>query len=454
MTNNELWQAVLGELELTVSKPSFTTWFKHTHIASYENGVVVVGVPNAFTQGWLEKKHHQLILKILNNLTGRGVNTMTYKIEGAQPSMRLGENILERPLNLDEIKPRDAPPPQLDKNGLNPKYTFENFIVGKGSELAHAAAQAVAGKPGAAYNPLFIYGGVGLGKTHLLQAVGQACAKTHKNYRILYVTCEGFTNDFVNAVRTQQLRNFKDKYRGVDLLLIDDVQFIGGKEGSQEELFHTFNELHQSNKQMVLTSDRQPKEIPALEARLLSRLQWGMIVDIGSPDFETRVAILETKCKERGMQLDGAVLNYVATTIQSNVRELEGALNKMLAYSQFKNIQMTVGTAKMLLQTLESGPQRKNISPKHVISTVAGYFELKIDELLGESREKRLAVPRQITMYILRNMLKVSFPSIGDEIGGRDHTTAMHACDKIKKELDVNFQLKQDIENIRQQLYS
>lgn len=454
MTNNELWQAVLGELELTISKPSFTTWFKYTRIVSFENGVVVIGVPNNFTQGWLEKKHQGLILKILNTLTGRGVATIAYRVENAQPvGLRSQENVLEKPLNLDEIKLKDEPKPQMDKYGLNPKYTFANFIVGKGSELAHAAAQAVAVKPGVAYNPLFIYGGVGLGKTHLLQAVGHECIKNNKNFKFLSVTCEKFTSDFVHAVRTQQLKDFKDRYRGADLLLIDDVQFIGGKEGSQEELFHTFNELHQFNKQMVLTSDRQPKEIPSLEARLLSRLQWGMIVDIGSPDFETRVAILGSKCKEKGVQLEEAVINYVATTVQSNVRELEGALNKLIAYSQFKNIQMNVATAKALLQTMEVAPQKKNILPKHVVSIVANYFDLRIDELLGESREKRLAVPRQISMFLLRDLLKVSFPSIGNELGGRDHTTAIHACDKIKKELDINFQLKQDVDNIRQRLY-
>lgn len=455
MTNNELWQAVLGELELTISKPSFTTWFKYTRIVSFENGVVVIGVPNNFTQGWLEKKHQQLILKVLNNLTGKGVNTITYRVENAQPAgARPQENILEKPLNLDEIKLREEPRPQLDKYGLNPKYTFTNFIVGKGSELAHAAAQAVATKPGIAYNPLFIYGGVGLGKTHLLQAVGHECIKNNRNFKFLSITCEKFTNDFVNAVRTQQLKDFKERYRGVDLLLIDDVQFIGGKEGSQEELFHTFNELHQFNKQMVLTSDRQPKEIPSLEARLLSRLQWGMIVDIGSPDFETRIAILESKCREKGVRFEEPVISYVATTVSSNVRELEGALNKLIAYCQFKNVQMNVATAKVLLQTLEVAPQKKNILPKHVVVAVANYFELRIDDLLGESREKRLAVPRQISMFLLRDLLKVSFPSIGDELGGRDHTTAIHACGKIKKEMDINFQLKQDVENIRQKLYS
>jgi chromosomal replication initiator protein len=337
---------------------------------------------------------------------------------------------------------------------LNPKYSFSNFIVGKQNELAHAASQAVSSQLGGVYNPLFLYGGVGLGKTHLLQAVGNEIKKQNPEKKVLYVTCETFTNDFINAVRTGKAKEFKDNYRTVDLLLIDDIQFITGKEGTQEEFFHTFNALHQNNKQIILSSDRPPKAIPALENRLLSRFEWGMMADIGSPDFETRTAILSSKCREKNYILEAEILHHIATVIQRNVRELEGALNKIIAFHQFKNIIPTIESTKPILASFQPTKTNKTVTPKQVIQTVATYFDLQIPELLGKSREKRLAFPRQIIMFILREEMKASYPSIGTELGGRDHTTAMHAYDKISCRLQDDEKLQNDLELIKQRLYA
>jgi chromosomal replication initiator protein len=338
--------------------------------------------------------------------------------------------------------------------GINPKYTFTTFVVGKGNELAHAAAQAVAARPGEAYNPLFIYGGVGLGKTHLIQAIGNAMLETNPQTKILYVSSEKFTNEFVNSVKEGRAREFKNRYRNVDLLLIDDIQFIGGKEQTQEEFFHTFNELHQQGKQVVLTSDRPPKAIPALEDRLRSRFEWGMIADISAPDLETRVAILQKKAQEKQFDIEQTLLTLIATNVQSNIRELEGALNKVIAFHQLKNIAPTQESVKSLLASFAEQNMRRSITPREMISEVSNYFDLKIDDILGKSREKRLAFPRQIIMFLLREELKLSYPSIGEELGGRDHTTAMHAHTKIASEIESDLKLKQDIELIKQRLYA
>ncbi len=337
---------------------------------------------------------------------------------------------------------------------LNPKYLFDTFIVGKGNELAHAAAIAVAQNPGTKYNPLFIYGGVGLGKTHLAQAIGNEVVRRTPSTKILYVTCEKFINEFIQAVKNNRGKEFKDTYRNVDLLLIDDIQFLTGRDGTQEEFFHTFNTLHQNNKQVVLTSDRPPQQIPALEHRLISRFQMGMTADISSPDFETRMAILETKCKERSYDLDAEIVRHIATVVQSNVRELEGALNKIIAYYQFKNLKPSIDGAKSLLASFNPSQTKKNVSAKQIITTVSGYFDVTPADMLGKCREKRLAFPRQIIMYLMREEMRSSYPSIGHELGGRDHTTAMHAYSKIESEVESDPKLRQDIDLIKQRLYN
>ncbi|MBU0649397.1 chromosomal replication initiator protein DnaA [Patescibacteria group bacterium] len=453
----KIWQATLGELELNLSKANFTTWFRNTYIASLENDKVIVCVPNTFTKAWLEKKYNQAIIKSLRNIAGTPIKEIIYKVEVRPQSEVISElKIQTIEKKLDE-GPRVPVIPQKDQwceVGLNPKYTFKNFVVGKGNELANAAAQAVTVKPGEVYNPLFIYGGVGLGKTHLLQGIGHEVLARNTQARVLYVTCERFTNDFIHAVRGGRAKEFKDTYRGVDVLLVDDIQFLTGKEGTQEEFFHTFNALHQNNKQIILSSDRPPKAIPALEHRLMTRFEWGMMADISSPDFETRVAILENKCKEKKSELEREFLEHIAKTIQSNVRELEGALNKIIAYHQFKSILPTMETIDEILQSFSPVQKRKSIAPRQLIDVVAQYFDVKINELLGKSREKRLAFPRQIIMYLLREEMKTSYPAIGEVIGGRDHTTAMHAFEKISRLSKEDEQLKHDLELILDKLYN
>lgn len=460
MTNNEIWQAVLAELELAISKANFNTWFKNTGIVSFNDGQVILCVPNTFNQAWIEKKHHHQIIQSLERITALPIRKLEYKIENIK-------NVVEQTINTSlssqttpdpekmSFQAPSLPPAQPINHGfsINAKYAFDSFVVGKGSELAFTAAKAVADRPGEAYNPLFIYGGVGLGKTHLLQAVGNELLRKNPQTNILYVSAEKFTNDFITSLRSGGARDFQNRYRTIDALLIDDIQFIAGKDASQESFFHTFNELHQANKQVILTSDRPPKAIPALEDRLKSRFEWGMIVDVSAPDFETRVAILGKKCQEKNFFLDEKTLSTVATIVQSNIRELEGALNKIIAYHQLKNIEPTAESVKSILSSFDSSSARRSVTSQQLIETVCSFFSVTTENVCGKSREKKLSYPRQIIMYLLRNDLKMSFPSIGDELGGRDHTTAMHANEKIIKDAENDLKLKQELELIRQRLY-
>lgn len=458
MSPSDIWQATLGELELQLSKAHFMTWFKHTYISAMGDGHITINVPNAFTKTWLEKKYNMAILKSLQHVLNIPIREVSYEVKmpGAQTISLPKENVIIGSPTLGRTPHSQTMQitETVNKYGLRLNYTFENFIVGKGNELAHAAALAVAENPGIKYNPLFIYGGVGLGKTHLLQAIGHRLLIKKQGCKLLYITCEQFTNDFVNAMRSGQGKEFKDRYRNVDLLLIDDIQFITGKEATQEELFHTFNTLHQYGKQVVYTSDRPPKGIIGIEERMRSRLEWGGIVDISSPDFETRMAILSQKCEEKQIFISPEVLQYIASTLQSNVRELEGALNKIVANHQLHDTPITLEGTKILLNSFTANIDKKILNSKFLIETVINYFDLTLEDIVGKSREQRLAFPRQIIMYLLREELRVSFPSIGKEIGGRDHTTAMHACDKIKKEIENNEKTKKDVEIIKQRLYS
>lgn len=458
MTNHELWQAVLAELELNISKANFITWFKNTGVISFQEGCAALCVPNAFTRAWLEKKYHQTIVRSLERVSGKPIKKLEYHIDSPK---QIVEQTIEQqaPVAL----PVFAPEPTAVRAeitatnqgfALNPKYTFENFVVGKSSELVFAAAQAVCQRPGTAYNPLFIYGGVGLGKTHLLQAVGNELRRQNPNLSIMYVSAERFSNDFINSIRERLTREFQARYRQIDLLLIDDIQFIAGKEGTQESFFHTFNELHQQNKQVVFTSDRPPKAIPALEDRLRSRFEWGMIADISAPDFETRVAILARKCAEKNFPLTEKTLQLVAATVQSNIRELEGALNKIMVYHQLKSAIPTQESVKALLSGWGGGGgNRQAITPKQLLDAVGQFYNLSSEDLLSKNREKRVALPRQIIMFLMRVELKMSYPAIGDELGGRDHTTAMHAYEKIFHGIEDDLKLKQEIELLRQRLY-
>jgi len=448
MNNDQLWQAVLGEIELNLSKANFTTWFNNTFISNYDDEKVVVCVPNTFTKAWLEKKYHSQIIKALESIGNKKIKKIYYKVE-IRKNSPVGDLLKKIKLKKDDSNEKIL---AINRFGLNSRYLFNSFIVGKGNELAHAACQAVSANPGNAYNPLFIYGGVGLGKTHLLQAIGhEVSTKTDK---ILYVTSEKFTNDYIQAVKSGKAKDFKEKYRNVDLLLIDDVQFMAGKDGTQEEFFHTFNELHQTDKQIVITSDKQPKLIPALEKRLLSRFEWGMIVDIIRPDIETRTAILEAKCKEKNYSLDEEILNFIASNVQNNIRELEGALNRLIAYHEFNNSKPTLDTTKNILNSLIANIKTKSTTSKNIMNAVSDFFDVQIKEITGKSRKKELVYPRQITMYLMRKELNTSYPTIGQELGGRDHTTAMHAYNKIIREIDNNEKVKQDIESVKQVLYN
>lgn len=464
MLNHETWQTVLAELELSISKANFITWFKNTGIISQEAGQVIVCVPNAFTRAWMEKKYHQLIVKSLERITGKPVRKLEYKIDSIK-------NIPEQSDAVAVVTPENMPTPTevspapqsyhhynapTNNNGgftVNPKYTFESFVVGKGSELAYAAAQAVVDRPGVAYNPLFVYGGVGLGKTHLIQAVGNELLKKNPATQIMYVSAEKFSNDFIHSIKDRTAKDFQTRYRHIDLLLIDDIQFIAGKEGTQESFFHTFNELHQANKQVILTSDRPPKAIPALEDRLKSRFEWGMIADISAPDFETKVAILAKKCTEKNFQMPEKILQAIASNNQTNIRELEGALNKIIVYHQLKNTPPTIESVKSLLSSLVNFSAKQLLTPSQLIDTAGQFYSLNREDILGKNREKKISLPRQVIMFLMREELKMSYPAIGDELGGRDHTTAMHAHEKIARESESDLKLKQEIDLLRQRMY-
>ena len=456
MTNLEIWQAVLGEMELNISRANFTTWFKSTFISTLEDEKAIISVPNTFTKAWLEKKYHKDIMQALEKVIQKKIKEIIYKVELMKKTASIGENVDGLSAKTQVLGTESEPAAKefkANRFGLNPQYIFDSFIVGKNNQLAHAAAKAVAANPGSAYNPLFIYGGVGLGKTHLLQAIGNEIAKIN-NKKPLYTTSEKFTNDYVNAIRTGRAKEFKDFYRNVDLLLVDDIQFMGGKDSTQEEFFHTFNELHQSNRQIVVTSDRQPKAIQLLEERLKSRFEWGMIVDIMQPDIETRAAILEAKCREKSYTLDREILTYIASIVQNNIRELEGALNRVIAYHQFNQAEPTLDSTKEILANIANNLPSRSITPKLIIEAVAKFYDVSIIDLTGQSRKKELVTPRQIAMFLMREQINTSFPTIGNEFGGRDHTTAIHACNKVAEEIKQNQRKKQELESIKQLIYS
>ncbi len=454
MTNQQLWQAVLGELELTLSKANFTTWFRQTAISICENQRVVVVVPNTFTQSWLEKKYHVSILKTLRKLTNNEVKEVLYKVEALKNVYQ--PTPAERTVVVEAIEQARPEPQKAYSNefGINQKFNFENFVIGKHNELAHAASMAVAKAPGSVYNPLFIYGGVGLGKTHLVQAIGNQILQQNPDAKILYASCEKFTNDYITAVKQGRASEFQQKYRGVDVLLIDDIQFITGKEGTQEAFFHTFNALHQNNKQVVITSDRPPKAIATLEARLQSRFECGLIADVTYPDVETRLAILQAKCHEKNVEMDPVILQYLAENFQENVRELEGALTRITAQHDLQDQEPTLDSVKKMLVGMKLSGNKKAITPRELITLVAEFYGVPMPDILGVSRKKALVVPRQITMYLLREEMRKSFPQIGEELGGRDHTTAMHAYEKVSRLVEEDEQIKQEINSLKQRLYA
>lgn len=448
MTNEELWQAVLAQMQLNISPANFSTWFKNTKIISQKNGVVFVGVANSFVKEWLENKYCKAIFKILHNLD-KEIKEVKYVV--TRQDLKVFDKPSQSSSLLNQLEFQEF---TVDKEtNLNPKYTFDNFVVGPFNELPHAAAQAIVKSPGFVYNPLFIYGGVGLGKTHLLQAIGNEIIKNFPQKKVKYVPSEKFITKVVSAIRNQDMDNFRLKYRAIDVLIIDDVQFLTGKEKTQEEFFHIFNDLYERSKQIVISSDRPPKAIPVLTERLRSRFEGGMIADIGYPDYETRVAILKAKTREKGVELSSEILDYIATNFQKNIRELEGALNRIVVYKKINNQTPDLETVKSLLKNLLFTPP-KVVTPKKIIKVVAEFFDLRERDLLTNSRKKEVVKPRQIAMYLLREELKSSYPFIGRKFGGKDHTTAIYAYEKISSELNKNKNLAEEINLIKQQISS
>ncbi|KKS25139.1 MAG: Chromosomal replication initiator protein DnaA [Candidatus Yanofskybacteria bacterium GW2011_GWA1_44_21] len=453
MTNEELWKAVLGEMELSLSRATFITWFKNTVIIARDRNSVVVSVPNGFIKEWLENKFNKKILQSIRTLSPE-VREVKYAVGRPKPETLkhdISKVILEKEL---EEKSTPADDQDIDSvTNLNKRYSFESFIVGSNNELAHAASQGVTKSPGRMYNPLFLYGGVGLGKTHLLHAIGNKLFSENRARRVLYTSAERFTVDIVEAIRNKTIEEFKNNCSKLDLLMIDDIQFIAAKEKTQEIVFSVFNELYGKNKQIILSSDRPPQAIAALEERLRSRFQGGMIADIGIPDYETRLAILRAKCNLKNQSFEDDVLSYIATHIQKNVREIEGALNRVIAFSQIYNRVPDVKEVKNILNAYLTTPYRKT-SPQTILKSVADFYSISINDLLKRSRKKEVVKPRQIAMFLLREETKLSFPEIGQKLGGRDHSTVIHACEKIRGESAGDEPLKQELVLIKERVYN
>jgi chromosomal replication initiator protein len=451
-----LWQSVLGEIELSISHAAFTTWFKNTELLDSSDNVVTIAVPNIFAKRQFEVKFNDQIKAVLEK-NGVSPERITYTVkttgkktvsrETTATQSRAGVDELLAPISSQERQPA-----ALGVSGLNPRDPFSNFIVGSSNDLAYAACQAVAANPGTKYNPLFLYGGVGLGKTHLMQAVGNEIATNQPGSRILYINTETFTKDFIESMRFKK-KGVSDKYRNVDVLIVDDMQFIAGKEKTQEEFFHTFNALHQTNKQIIISSDKPPKSIPTLTERLRSRFEWGMSIDIQMPDFETRCAIVETKASLSGIELGRETIEYLANNIKTNVRELEGALNQLLAYAEMRGVTPDISTAEGLIGNVrQSRPQ--HVTPKQIIDKTARHFQIETKEICSPKRDKHIVVPRQIAMYLLRSELHLSFPKIAGELGRKDHTTAIHSVEKIEKAIKLDFMIREQVAEIREKLYA
>jgi len=460
MNNDDLWKAVLGEIELILSKPQFITWFKDTFILSNEGGHIVIGVPNGFSKEWLENKFNTKIIKALQNFQS-DINEISCSIQ--IPQNKAGKNIdgatkLSSSSQEQTVNLKNTPTftPQINfspSNNLNPRYTFDNFIIGENNELARAACYAVAQSPGTQYNPLFIYGDVGLGKTHLLQSIGNEIIKNDPEKKIIYIPSEVFTTELVTSIKNQTIDKFKEKYQQVDLLIIDDIQFISGKEKTQDIFFHIFNSLYQINKQIVISSDRPPNHIKILEDRLRSRFEGGMITDIGNPDLETRIAILQSKLLEKQFVLDESILRFIAENIKNNIRELEGALNKLVASFELNKRNPTLAETKKILSSILASKQSKVVNKKDIISVVITFFEINKDDLLSKSRKKKIVLPRQIIMFLFKKELEMSYPEIG-EYFKRDHTTALHAFKKIRKDIENNQKMKEDVEYLSNLLFN
>lgn len=451
MTNEELWQSVLAQVQFDVSRANFATWFKNTKIISSKDGEVIISVPNTFSKEWLSSKYQSLILKVLrscdNNirLIGFSVESNSVCSPKARPQIQ-GDDLMDSQLQFLELKVNPI-------TNLNPHYSFDNFVVGSFNELAHAASWAVSEKPGQVYNPLFVYGGVGLGKTHLLQATGNKIAKLSPDIKIAYTPAERLISKIIESIRNGEIENLKKKLCQLDVLIVDDVQFFAGKEKTQEEFFYIYNMLYQNQKQIILSSDRQPSAIPAITERLRSRFEGGMIADIGCPDVETKIAILKNKCDERQINLTDDILEFISINIQKNIRELEGALNRLVMYQRINQKIPDLLVTKKLLKNIVATPQ-KATNFKKIIQAVSSFYEINQDDILLPTRRKEIVKPRQIAMFLLRSELKESYPSIGRRFQGKDHTTAMYAFERISQKMEEDQVIFNEINTIKQKIYS
>jgi len=434
------WQSALGQLQMEMPKASYDTWVRDTRIVTYEDGVFTIAVKNAYARDWLESRLSSTATRLLMGIMNREVTVQFVVRTNDAP---------ETPAETATAEAEEpTPAAHTRSSSLNPRYTFDNFVVGANNRLAHAASLAVAENPATAYNPLFLYGGVGMGKTHLLHAIGNYCQEHGQN--VLYVSSEEFTNDMINAIRGHTTQGFRDKYRSADVLLVDDIQFIAGKESTQEEFFHTFNTLHGQNKQIIVSSDRPPKALVTLEERLRSRFEWGLTADIQPPDLETRQAILRSKSERLGRNVPPEIIELIARRVQSNIRELEGALNRIVAFADLSGMELTPQLAETALADLL--PQRGDVKPDAVVDVVARAYNLSVDRLLSPDRSRDVALPRQIAMFLMRET-NISLPQIGQALGGRDHTTVMYACEKVADLLERDDKLRRQVGQLRQQLY-
>jgi chromosomal replication initiator protein len=446
MEAEQAWQSALGQLQLDMPKASFDTWVRDTRVVGFDDGQLTISVRNTYARDWLESRLSSTVTRLLTGIMDRSVDVAFIVQNGSEAVADTQSVTEEGPSESCGMIEQVQPPKSVS---LNPRYTFDNFVVGPNNRLAHAASQAVAENPATAYNPLFLYGGVGLGKTHLLHAIGNYCQA--RGRIVLYVSSEEFTNDLINAIRSHTTQAFREKYRSADVLLVDDIQFIAGKESTQEEFFHTFNTLHGQNKQIIVSSDRPPKSLVTLEERLRSRFEWGLTADIQLPDLETRLAILRAKSERLGKNVPAEIMELIARRVQSNIRELEGALNRIVAFADLSGMAVTPQLADMALADLL--PQRGDVKPAAVVDVVARAFNLSTDRLLSPDRSREVALPRQIAMFLMRET-NLSLPQIGQALGGRDHTTVMYACEKVADLLERDDKVRRQVVQIRQQLYA
>lgn len=456
MKTTDLWRAVSGQMEMKLSEANFKSVFKDLWVISRSGDTIELGTTSVFTRGMIQQRIHKKLLASLDELDG--VKNIVYTIAAGpgspnakKSSKKVAKDTVELPVAKAKTQATQTTPQRTNRTSpvLNPKYTFDSFVVGSSNELAYAACIAVSKNPGHKYNPLYLYGGVGLGKTHLMQAVGNAILKDDPTKHIEYITSEAFTNEFVDSIKHKTTTNFAKKFRNVDVLIIDDMQFLSGKEKTQEEFFHTFNALHQANKQIIISSDRQPRAIKFLDDRLRSRFEAGMAADVHSPDLETRTAILQKKADFSDFILPQPVANYMAEHIKQNIRELEGALTKVIATCEVRGMEPTVPLVSQILDSIVAKkPKKSNISPKKVIEKVASYYDLKSDDITGPKRGRDIVVPRQIAMYIMRHELNLSFPKIASACGGRDHSTAIHSIDKVTRQIEQDETLREEIQQV------